>query len=284
VFFTPCARELAFKPEFSTEQALVSAELPPDAAALRDKYVNDLLWLLAEVLLIRANDSGEYRPRPVLASAPHATFRGDSLSFAGLPSYHQSPFRRLAEEFMSSRQRCLWTANARARLSAIVSACDATFFSDASGKWGDLCNETLQAVHIMPFRVQLEGGGTSRFDDIRGYPYLSVASPQRDLSIPLRVFWQREKEQVMKLWKEEFWEMGDPPDEFTDDIALRIVKQHCWCGSMWIMFPIDSLVGASRHIVESDQLEYGSLNLGEFFADEESARQIGSLLGQAKRK
>jgi hypothetical protein len=282
-FFTASARDLAFKAEFATERLLVSAELPPDAAALRDRYLDELLRLQAEVLLIRASDS-EYRPRPVLSVAPHAAPGAQSFSFAGLPSYHQSPFLRLEEEFMGSRQRCVWTANARSVLATIVSACDATFFSDASGRWGDLCNETLQSVDIMPLRVQLEGGGGARFDDIRGYPYLSVASPQRDLRVPLRVLWGKEREQAGRLWREEFWESGDPPPEFNDVVANAIIKQHCWCGSMWVMFPIDLLVGASQYIVHSDNLEYGALDLERFFADERSVAEIGKLLAQAKRK
>ena len=278
-------RTLAFKPEFSTEKGLVSAELPPEQAQLRDKYKEDLLRLLGEVILIKVGDN-EYRPRPMFTLAATSKPGEKSFSFSDLPSYNQSPFIRLEEEFMNNKQRTLWSFNGHNILQAItVTSERATFFSDAAGISGEMCDEALQSVGIMPLRVQLEGRTrNAKFDDILGYPYFSVACPLRahSLQVPMRVLWER-GDGTQNLWEEEFWETGSAPAEYTDDVAVNVMKQHCWSGSMWVMFPIDCLVGARKYISGTTDREYGVLNLHEYFNDEHVASTIKEVLQETKR-
>ena len=276
-------RSIAFKPEFSTERKLVDAVLPPREAELRDKYKEELLRLLGEVILIKAGPN-EYRPRPVFTQAPSSKPGEKSFSFSELPSYNQSPFIRLEEEFMNNKQRTVWSFNGHKILQAITATSGATFFSDAAGINGEMCDEALQSVGIMPLRVQLEGRTrNAKFDDIRGYPYLSVACPQRvhSAQVPMRILWQSGDAQ--NLWEEEFWETGKAPAEYTDEVAANVMKQHCWSGSMWVMFPIDCLVGACQYIKKSPHAKYGVLDLQGFFSNETVADDIRKVLEQTKR-
>ena len=273
-----------FKPEFSTEKGLAYAPTSEEGEALRKKYLPQLLRLLNEVLLIKVGDH-DYRPRPFLKLAAIEGGHETSYSYSDLPLYHQSPFARLEDEFVNNKQRCLWAYNGRQVLQRLTAANDATFFSDAAGIDGDICDEALQAVGVLPLRVQMEGRSKSTsFDDIRGYPYLSVASPQRDLSVPMRVIWKNSRKEAARLWEEEFWESGEPPEEYEDSVAVNIMKQHCWSASMWVMFPIDSLVGAGRHIVDNKQSKYGMLDIEGFMNDEEARQKISEVLDQTKRK
>jgi 4-alpha-glucanotransferase len=275
----------SFKPEFATERSLCETELSEEDDTLRSRYRDELLRLLAEVLLIKVSET-DYRPRPLFAIAASTRDIGEkSFSFGDLPSYQQSPFVRLEEEYRNNKQRVLWISKAREILSEVTRGSrDATFFSDASGSNIELCGETLKGVVIMPLRVQIEGRNDALFDDIRGYPYLSVASPQRDCSIPLRVLGEEGRIDRQKLWHDEFWENGEAPEDYSDEVAECVMQQHCWSGSVWIMFPIDCLIGAKKYIVASDHLKYGKLDLKKFFGDQEVEKSIRDVLDRTKRR
>lgn len=275
---------IQFRQQFSNEKALMESKLNPHDAALREKYKYQLLRLIGEVLLIKAGDN-EYRPRPQLALAATENGNEKSYSFTDLPMYHQNTFVRLDEEFWASKQKCIWSFNGRSILQKLTNTTDAIILSDAAGSDGEVCDEVLQAVGVLPLRVQMEGRTpNAEFDDIRSYPYLSVASPQRDLSIPMRYMWENGQIASRRLWEEEFWESGQPPEQYTDEVAKNIMKQHCWSGSMWVMFPIDSLYGASNHIKQIEGSRFGILDLDEFFIDKAASEQIASILELTKRK
>ena len=53
---------------------------------------------------------------------------------------------------------------------------------------------------------------------------------------------------------------------------------------MWVLFPIDSLMGAGRHIVEREHAKYGVLDIEAFMKDEEAMQKISEVLQQTKRK
>ncbi|OHT10510.1 Starch binding domain containing protein [Tritrichomonas foetus] len=314
-----------FKEQFNHEKKLVSAQLDQNGEELRKKYLPQLLRLLNEVLLVKVSDNEyRPRPLIKLAAISSTSLQDSqplnlnsnelynnivhnhntnnientknsgnnstggvelSFSFSELPLYHQSPFVRLEDEFVNNKQKCLWSFTGRQVLQRLTSANDATFFSDAAGIEGDICDEALQAVGVLPLRVQMEGRSKIQaFDDIRGYPYLSVASPQRDLSVPMRVVWEDSRKEASRLWIEEFWESGAPPETYEDSVAENIMKQHCWCASMWVLFPIDALVGAGNHIVSSDHSKFGVLDVEAFFDDERARARISHVLEQTKRK
>ena len=92
-----------------------------------------------------------------------------SFSFSQLPTYYQQPFLILEDELVNNKQRTLWLFNGKHILQHITAVSDSTFISDASGMDGELCDEALQSVGVLPMRVQIEGRyPNSLFDDIRG--------------------------------------------------------------------------------------------------------------------
>jgi hypothetical protein len=274
----------AFKPEFSCERSLVEAVLPEEADLLRAKYRDALLRLLAEVLLIKVGEN-EYRPRPLFTLAAWRSEKSEkSFSFGDLPSCEQSSFLRLDEDYQNNRHICFWISKAREILSESIRGASAAFFSDACGQNGELCDKMLEGIGVHPLRVQLEGRSDSMFDDIRSYPYLCVASPQRDSSVPLRVVWEEDRVRAQKLWREEFCGPGEAPLEYTDEVALYVMEQHCWSVPMWIMFPVDCLMGAKKYIVHSDRFRYGILDWRAFLEDKEIQTKLREVLGRTNRR
>ena len=272
-----------FKEQFLTEKSILESSLPHEEDELRKKYINQLLRLIGEILLIKVGN-GEYQPRLFLQYAPTEKPYQPSFSFSQLPTYYQQPFLILEDELVNNKQRTLWLFNGKHILQHITAVSDSTFISDASGMDGELCDEALQSVGVLPMRVQMEGRyPNSLFDDIRGYPFLSIAIPQNS-SIPLRNIWKISSEKAEKLWKEEFWESEESPKEYTDEVAMNIMKQHCWSGSMWALFPIDSLIGTSEYFTKSDHSKYETLNINEYLKDSNSQNQILNLLNQTQRK
>jgi hypothetical protein len=152
--------------------------------------------------------------------------------------------------------------------------------SDATGLDGEICDEALSGLGILPFRAHLEGrSSVANFDDIRDYPYFSIAAPTKDLSCSLREVWKTKRRKG--FWQDELFQRGEPPTEYNDEVAESVMKLHCWSGSMWVMFPIDSLVGGTRHM---DPRSPGVVNLELVCGDDGANQVITHVLESSKRK
>ena len=277
---------ISFKPRFATELDLVTAKLEPAEDEIRSRNIEGLLRLLGEVLLIQVGPN-EYHPRVQLQLAPMPHIEGKpwevSSSFNDLPSFHQAPLRQIHNEFILNRQRCLWASTGSSRLRGLGSAITCMVFSDAAGANGELCEEALQGMGILPFRAHLEGRSpNSNFDDIRGYPYFSIAAPTADTKVSFREIWNTNGQKRKHLWEDEFYEMGSDPREYNDRVATAMMKLHCWSGSMWVMFPLDSLIGAAEHLVKTDD---GSvvIDIDSYCDNKDAIQKILNLLKAAKR-
>jgi hypothetical protein len=76
--------------------------------------------------------------------------------------------------------------------------------------------------------------------------------------------------------------MGQAPIEYNDAVATEMMKLHCWSGSMWVIFPLDSLVGVNRYVAEVG--ERLTIDIRHLFEDEEIGQQISAVLESSKRK
>jgi hypothetical protein len=189
---------------------------------------------------------------------------------------------KIHNEFILNKQKCLWASNGRRNLKDLGGGSGAFVVSDATGADGEVCDEALHSLGILPFRAHLEGrSGGSRFDDIRDYPYLSIAAPTKDLSCSLREVWKTKLTKRKHLWEDELYETGQPPADYDDTVAAAIMKLHGWSGSMWVMFPLDSLIGAARHEVEIGGTAFTMLD--RVCEDAEANAKISQILTSSKR-
>lgn len=274
-----------FDPKFTSEKALLKTPLgSEDKEQLRARYKEELLRLFGEVLLIEVGED-EYHPRLQLRFAP--TVPGpsgvlESSSFSNLPSFHQAPLLQIHDEFILNRQRGLWASTGRQNLLGIISATSAIILSDAAGSNGELCEEALQGTGILSFRAHLEGRSpNSNFDDIRNYPYFSIAAPTGDTDSSLRDIWNTQGAKRKHLWEDEFYETNMAPNKYDDRVASAMMKLHCWSGSMWVMFPIDTLIGAGKHLVkENDKVV---VDIGSYLGDAGATEAIAKVLKDSKR-
>ena len=274
-----------FKEEFKDEYSLKNAQLEGQSKEFRDKYLDKLLRLQGEVLLIKT-PQGDFTPRPALCYSPDASDPVGTLSFSysNLAEYEQNAISRLDIEFMQSKQKTLWASYGRNIIAQIRSMTQALILSDAPGFMGEICDEVMQNLTIVPLRVQTEGKNGNLFDDIRSYQFFSIAAPAKNSDPPLSYLWDNDRIQIKKLWEEEFWESGSPPMNFNSSVAETIMKQHGWSASMLEMFPLDTLYGSTNHIVHSEISKYGALNLPDFLHDETAQREIIRILTETKRR
>jgi hypothetical protein len=269
---------LVFQARFDTEFKLVHEALPPDQDALRGRHLDGLLTLLNDVLLIKIGED-DYHPRLHLDLAPCAK-SCESFSFRELP-FHQSQFLRIHDEFLFTKQKCRWASNGRRHLRGIGGRTRALVLSDATGVDGETCDEALQGVGILPFRVHLEGRSSANsFDDIRHYPYFSIAAPTKDLSCSLRELWRTKSQKRRKMWQDELFQLGEPPEDYSDLVAEEMMKLNCWSVSMWVIFPLDSLIGARGHTVSDSEV----IELQLVCDDQRANGAIARVLASSRRK
>jgi 4-alpha-glucanotransferase len=278
IFLEPRDGGFAFKPIFDSELTLLGVALPPDKAALRDKHREGLLRLFSDVLLIKVGED-DYHPRLQFWLAPTLQ-ESESYSFKDL-HVHQSAFMAIHDEFVLTKQKCRWASNGRHNLRGVGGRTGALVMSDATGVDGEMCDEVLQAIGILPFRAHLEGrSSTVNFDDIRDYPYFSIAAPTKDLSCSIREVWKTKKQKRKHLWEDELFEKGAPPNEYDDRVAESMMKMYCWSESMWVMFPLDALIGGGGHMVGGKEV----IDLQLVYRDERANAAISQVLEASKRK
>ena len=275
---------LVFKPEFSDEVSLMNAKLDEGASELRQKYSNQLLRLQGEVLINKSGEA-EFTPRPALNFAADSSSEPqESFSFKALPHYEQAAILRLQDEFIQNKQKCLWAAQGRNIIAQIKATTQSLILSDSAGIQGEICDEVLQNLTIVPLRVETEGKKGNTFDDVRSYQFFNVAAPARDSNPPLSFLWDNGKIETRKLWEEELWESGQSPASFNTSVARTIMRQHCWCAAMLAMFPLDTLPYSMNYLVQSEMSKYGALNLEPFLNDKAAEKEITGILEQTKRR
>jgi 4-alpha-glucanotransferase len=275
IFFEERDGVLRFKSRFRTEVDLVKCGLSPRADALRQKHLERLLDIMDDVLIVPVGKDA-YHPRLQLHLAPSGEPGTPGPSFEALPAFQTNPFKLIHDEFVNRKQRLLWQQNGRRNLAACAQLLT-PLFSDAAGSAGELCDEVMNPLGLLPFRSHIDARGSQDFDDIRAYPYFSVASPTREPSRFLVDIWSDERRR-RRLWEEELLFNGDPPDSYCDQAAEEIMRLHCWSGSMWVMFPIVSLIRGTSHMTD------GRVDVGKFIEDAAANTELSRVLAVTKRR
>ena len=99
--------------------------------------------------------------------------------------------------------------------------------------------EKLQLLSLEIQRMPKQLG--AQFDDIKKYPYLSVATPStHDMSV-LRGWWKEEPARTQKFYNTVLGKQGKAPEEADIEICTQIIRLHYFSPSMLALIGLQDL-------------------------------------------
>lgn len=204
---------------FSDEQIQLLSQ--PTAAAESDP---------ANVLFIAdCNQPNHYHPR----IAAQRTARFQELSQA-----EQAAYNRMYDCFFYQRHDRFWADEAMKKLPALIGD---PFTDDGLqlpcaedlGMVPASVKGVLEQLHILSLEIQRMPKTYGRhFDDTSANPYLSVATIATHDMPPLRLWWQTNREDAQRFWKEVLQRQGDAPLEADTETCEAIIRLHLSSPSM----------------------------------------------------
>lgn len=245
-YFNPSWEDrLCFKPEFDTE-VKIEAELAPKAdttewtKALNKKKQQVLFRLLNNVILLR-DDDDTFHPRFSLTS---------TSSFQELPSDEwKQVLNELYDDYFFKRQEHIWRQSAMEKLPMMKEASDMLVCGEDLGFVPACVPSVMRDTGILGLAVQRMPPGDDEFGHPLRYRYSTVASTSSHDVSTLRAWW----EDLDDGARERYWQSilgwnGSARRVCDADIVKGVLAQHLQSPAMWVVTPIQDLLGIDEDV------------------------------------
>ncbi len=239
----PRSGHYKFKPEFKT-QKLIEAyfekqneEAGIEQIARNMRLKEGLFRLAAEVIFLEAPFSnGE-------AFNPRHTFQ-KTQSYQYLSESAKQILNDLYIDYFYKRHEIFWKEQAMNKLPAITKATNMLVCGEDLGMVPDCVPPTMQELGILSLNIQRMPKDPKReFGHPSDYPYLSVGTPSSHDMSTIRGWWEEDKAQIQEFYNQIMGHGGDAPYFCEAWIVREIIVQHLYSPCMWVVFPIQDLLG-----------------------------------------
>lgn len=224
--------------EYGSQRSFVAACVK--RFGLDEGRTKRLLAIHDEVVLIpeKAGDKVFYHP---------AIAMEDTFSFRNLPEMVQNALRQLSREYFGNRQEDLWEGEAIKKLGALREATDMLLCAEDLGMVPRCIPSVLEKLGILGLRIQrMPPDAGMLYDDPAAYSYLTVASPSNHDMPTIRGWWVETDRAVIQMYYEHFLKGKGVAPRFCEPwICRAIIDRHLQSPSMWVLLPIQDLLGMS---------------------------------------
>ncbi len=228
---------ICFRPGFDTQQKISHfvGENPRFAS-----YEQALLLLATEVLLLTEQDNeNRYNPRITLNT---------TKSFAHLDHHTRQAFTTMYNDYFFKRHDEYWRQQALWKLPAILDASDMLICGEDLGMIPSVVPGVMKDLNIISLEIQRMPKGSSRFGQVRSYPYFSVCSPSCHDMSTIRGWWEADHDNARSFYYDYLHWYGQAPVTCTPEIVQAVVEDHLSSPSMLAIFPVQDLVGMDAGI------------------------------------
>ncbi len=193
-----------------------------------------LYALISNVLFVTdAKDISKYHPR--IAALQDGYFK--TLSAAD-----QQAYRALYNHYFFERHNEFWAQEALKKLPGLTQATRMLACAEDLGMVPACVKPVMEKLQLLSLEIQrMPKKLGAQFDDIKKYPYLSVATPStHDMSV-LRAWWKEDPVRTQKFYNQVLGKKGNAPDEADTDICTQIIRLHFLCPSMLALIGLQDL-------------------------------------------
>ena len=230
--------------EYDTQRKVETAL--PDEKDLPLK--KGLFALISNVLFVPDNTNpSKYHPRIAALNDGY---------FKSLSAEEQAAFKRIYEYYFFTRHNDFWAKEALKKLPGLTQATRMLACAEDLGMIPDCVKPVMQKLQLLSLEIQrMPKQLGAAFDDIKKYPYLSVATPStHDMSV-LRAWWQEDPARTQKFYNNVLGKKGTAPKEADTEICTKILRMHLASPSMLTLIGLQDLTGMDETLRGKDPQE-----------------------------
>ena len=235
------------KEEFNTQKKVelslnISASDTQEERNRKERILNGMFALISEVLFIEAPfTNGEaFTPR-------HSLYK--TFSFKEFGGDIQHKIMELYNDYFFRRNEEFWKKEALVKLPAIKDATNMLICGEDLGMVPKCVPDVMSNLGILSLEVQRMPKDTDiEFAHPNNYPYLSVATPSSHDTSTIRGWWEEDPTRSQRFYNQILHKMGGSPFFCEPWLVKDIVLQHIYCPSMWVVFPIQDLLGMDEKL------------------------------------
>jgi 4-alpha-glucanotransferase len=230
------------KPAFSTQrkiEAYFEKNEHPDKEDMQRK----LFDLVSNVLFFEVEGSEGTLLHPRISL--HDTF-----SYQTLSSVQRQKVNELYTDYYYTRQEDFWREQGMIKLPAIKSATNMLVCGEDLGMVPECVPDVMNELGILSLEIQrMSKNPKTDFLASEDIPYLSVCSPSTHDMAPLRAWWEEEDpDRINRMYYDVLGMTGERPFYCETYIVEAIIHQHLHFPSMWVVFPIQDLLGMNAEL------------------------------------
>ena len=226
--------------EFATQrqvEAAFAGQTSTDDVRLKE----GLYGLISNVLFVQdAKDAEKFHPR--IAALTDGYFKT-------LSAQDQKAFTALYNDFFFHRHNEFWGEQALAKLPGLTQATRMLACAEDLGMIPACVKPVMEKLQLLSLEIQrMPKQLGAQFDDIKKYPYLSVATPStHDMSV-LRAWWKEDPVRTQKFYNKVLGQKGNAPDEANVEICTQIIRMHYQSPSMLALIGLQDLTAMDEKL------------------------------------
>eukprot|EP01114_Cavostelium_apophysatum_P001401 TRINITY_DN1120_c0_g1_i1.p1 TRINITY_DN1120_c0_g1~~TRINITY_DN1120_c0_g1_i1.p1 ORF type:complete len:903 (+),score=270.21 TRINITY_DN1120_c0_g1_i1:338-3046(+) len=286
-----------FKDQYNTEKKIVEhlflgKDLTGDE---KDKavYIKNGLFRLVQnvILLVDSEDPNKFYPRIEMFK---------TSSYAELPDWQRETLYKKYIDYFYNRQEGLWATTALQRLQVMINSTKMLCCGEDLGMVPKCVEPVMRQLHILGLRIQrMSDDPKKEFYHPDEYDYMTVCTPSVHDTSTLRAWWEEDKATAQRFFNNILGLQGVAPLHADEFISSRIITQHLYSRSMWVILPIQDLFGLNlKYFSGKDPKEERinvpaiaehywryrmHVNVEDLLADTQFQGQISQLLRETRR-
>lgn len=236
-----------FKTEYDNQKKIeqhiaISESDSPDIRQRKQFIMNGLFRLISEVLFLKYPhlDQETYVPR-------HSLYK--TYSFRELGHDVQQKIMELYDHYYFQRNEEFWKQQAYVKLPAIKDATDMLICGEDLGMIPKSVPQVMNDLNILSLEIQrMPKNPKVEFEHPDNYPYMSVATPSSHDTSTIRGWWEEDPAKSQYFYNHILGKMGGSPYFCEPWLVKDIIVQHIYSPSMWVVFPIQDLLGMDENL------------------------------------
>lgn len=239
------------KPEFEKQINVskflnISDSDTPEQRQFKEFIQKGIFKLISERLFLKYPYSTEetYIPR-------HSLYKTNS--FAALDENQKRAIMDIYEDYYFRRNENYWHTIGYEKLQIIKQSTNMLICGEDLGMIPACVPQVMKDLNILSLEIQrMPKDSNKEFTHPNDYPYLSVATPSSHDTSTIRGWWEEDSARSQRFFNQILGKQGGSPYFCEPWIVKDIINQHLYCPSMWVVFPIQDLLGMDGKLRYTD--------------------------------
>ncbi|MBN2892471.1 MAG: 4-alpha-glucanotransferase [Bacteroidales bacterium] len=235
------------KEDFNTQQKIekhidISESDSPEERAKKQFIRNGLFRLVTEVLFLPYphSDQETFVPR-------HSLYK--TYSYNELGHEDQRKVMELYNDYYFNRNEEYWKNEALVKLPAVKEATNMLICGEDLGMIPKCVPSVMNDLGILSLEIQrMPKDSNIEFTHPNDFPYLSVATPSSHDTSTIRGWWEEDSSRSQRFYNNILGKWGNSPYFCEPWLVKDIINQHIFSPSMWVIFPIQDLLGMDENL------------------------------------